>query len=103
MKFGLTDKELESLSSIFSKKLSSGNIYIYGSRAKGNYTSTSDIDLVIKGSQALSTNELAEIEDAIIESDIPYLCDIQYLENISNQALLEHIARIGKLIYETIN
>ncbi len=103
MKFGLTDKELESLSSIFSKKLSSGNIYIYGSRAKGNYTSTSDIDLVIQGSQTLSTNELAEIEDAIIESDIPYLCDIQYLENISNQALLEHIATIGKLIYETIN
>lgn len=35
----------------------------------------------------------------IDESDFPYLCDLQYLEEIKNPHLLKHIQRIGKVFY----
>jgi hypothetical protein len=39
--------------------------------------------------------------DDIIESDLPYLCDIQLFENIKNASLLDHIDRMGKVFYRS--
>jgi len=100
MKFGLNDKEFSILSLIFSTHLSSGSVIVYGSRAKRTHTDRSDIDLVIKGSAVLDDKVLHEIVDEIDESDFPYLVDLQYYEKIKNPALLQHIDRVGEVIYQ---
>jgi predicted nucleotidyltransferase len=99
MEFGLSQKYIDILLSIFKEYLHSGKVIIYGSRVKGNYIPQSDVDLVIKGSESNNRQNLAEIMEAIEDSDLPYLVDIQYFENIKNNELIEHINRIGKLFY----
>ena len=101
MRFGLTDKQLRILCDIFSQHLRSGEVLVYGSRAKGNYTPTSDIDLVIKNAGMMDRDILADIHDQIDESDFPYLCDLQYFEQVKNPLLLDHIQRLGQVLYGT--
>ncbi len=100
MNFGLNDKEFSILRSIFSTHLSSGSVIVYGSRAKGTHGSRSDIDLVIKDSAVLDDNLLYKIVNEIDESDFPYLVDLQYYEKIKNPALIQHIDRVGEVIYQ---
>lgn len=99
MEFGLTQSNIDILISIFNKYLLSGEVIIYGSRVKGNYTPQSDVDLVIKGNDSNNRQNLAEIMEAIEESDLPYLVDIQYFESIKNTELIEHIDRVGEVFY----
>ena len=100
MEFGLSLKQKEGLISIFDKHLKQGKVIVYGSRAKGNFTAQSDIDLVIQSSNATDRHLLATIHADIMESDFPYLCDIQYLEEIKSPRLLDHIKRMGKTFYQ---
>lgn len=74
-------------------------VILYGSRAKGTHHERSDIDLVIANSR-IDRHELGKINQAIKESDIPYLVDIELLEKIKNPALREHIERVGRSIYQ---
>ncbi len=48
MKFGLTKKEIRLISEIFVHFPEMERAFIYGSRAKGNFRKTSDIDLAVK-------------------------------------------------------
>lgn len=100
MEFGLTEKQRGILTACLENHIKQGIVVVYGSRAKGNFTPRSDIDLVIKSADATDQSLLANIEFEIDESNFPYLCDIQYLEKINNQALLEHIERVGKAFYQ---
>lgn len=67
MKFGLTEKEILLLESVFEKNRGIEKVFIYGSRAKGNYKKTSDIDLAIcfssgaKKSIAILRSELEDL------------------------------------------
>ncbi len=98
MSFGLSEKNEDILKRILSRNIASGQVIVYGSRAKGNFTERSDIDLVIKGSGRIDDQIIAEIKEEIDESDFPYLADVQYYENIKNPSLAEHIDRAGKLL-----
>ena len=100
MDFGLTQEQINHLIAIFKKYLKSGKVIIYGSRAKGNFTSRSDIDLVIKNSKTIDMQLLANLKEEIQESDLPYLVDIQFFETIKNVELIEHIIRVGKVLYQ---
>ena len=86
------------LKTIFDKYPNIKKVILYGSRAKGTNTKRSDIDLVIANSQ-LDRFTLSNIKSEIEESDIPNLVDIQLLEEIDNQELLDHINRVGKVVY----
>lgn len=97
--FGLTTTQEKILTDIFLTNLITGQVIIYGSRVKGNYTNHSDVDLVLKNSQ-LNAYQLADLIDEILESDFPYLCDIQLFERINNPALISHIERLGKVFYQ---
>ena len=88
----------EELKTIFGKYPNIKKVILYGSRAKETNTKRSDIDLVITNSQ-LDRITMSNIKSEIEESDIPNLVDIQLLEEIDNQDLLDHINRIGKVIY----
>lgn len=72
---------------------------LYGSRAKGNYRRGSDIDLALEGSQ-LDDIQLAILENQLDDLLLPYRIDLSRLAAIQNDALLEHIRRVGQVFYE---
>jgi type I restriction enzyme S subunit len=51
-------------------------IMVFGSRAKGTSTLTSDLDLCLMGEEKLSFERLAALQDAFSLSLLPYKVDI---------------------------
>jgi predicted nucleotidyltransferase len=98
MIFGLTSAQKNDLIIVFKRYLSTGSILVYGSRAKGNYSARSDIDLVIKDNDMMNHHLLEQIKEDLEDSNFPYLVDIQIYENIKNITLIEHIDRAGKIL-----
>ncbi len=77
---------------------------LFGSRAKGNYKSGSDIDVVLfleteqSNSRTKVVNELHDhLEEAL---PLPYFFDIVDYDSINNDALKEHVDRVGVVIYK---
>lgn len=99
MKFGLTTSTLEAINSVFMKHAEVQQAIIYGSRAKGNYRTGSDIDLTLKG-VGLNATVLSKIKQEIDELNTPYLFDISIFETLNATDLLDHISRVGRLFYE---
>jgi predicted nucleotidyltransferase len=72
---------------------------LYGSRAKGNYQDGSDIDISLVGNN-LNLNKMLRIETELDNLLLPYKIDISILDKIENTDLVEHINRVGVVIYE---
>jgi len=96
--FGLEQKHINKINSIFSDYPSIEKVIIYGSRAKGNNKKGSDIDLTIID-RNLSFTELMEIENRLDDLLLPYKIDLSQKRKISNPDLLDHIERVGKVFY----
>lgn len=96
--FGLSAATLEKLNSVFAQHSAIDSVLIYGSRAKGNYRAGSDIDLTIKGGE-ISFAEFMQIENQIDDLMLPYTVDLSKYNQIDNKGLIEHIDRIGVVIY----
>ena len=99
MQFGLTDKTLNTLNSIFRKYTDIKEVIIYGSRVKGNYRKGSDIDISLKTGEDFSFNNLLRISGDFDDSDMPYLVDVSVYDKLSNPDLKAHIDRVGKTLY----
>lgn len=97
--FGLEKNVIEQLKNVFEKFPQIEEVRIYGSRAKGNYKPGSDIDLTIK-SENLEHNILNSISLKLDELYLPYIFDISNFKKITNEDLIEHINRNGKVFYE---
>lgn len=72
----------------------SGNIILFGSRAKGNFKNGSDIDIAIK-SKDLDFHKLMRIKSKLEELDLPYKIDLIDYNTIENEELRNHIDRVG--------
>ena len=100
MKYGLPDKTLNTLDSIFRKYPGIRQCIIYGSRAKGNYRKGSDIDLSLKTGDNFDFTDLLRIMGDFDDSDLPYFVDVSIYGEISNPDLKTHIDRVGKVMYD---
>ena len=98
MKFGLKNDVIKQVNSIFTKHPQIKKVIIYGSRAKGNYKTGSDIDLSLMG-EALTLSFVHSVELEIDDLLLPYTFDISIFDNISNPDLIEHINRVGLIFY----
>lgn len=96
--FGLPPAILDKLNSVFAQHNVIDSVVIYGSRAKGNYRTGSDIDLTIKGSE-IAFEELMQIEDQIDDLMLPYTVDLSQYRLLENAELIAHIDRVGVEIY----
>ena len=96
--FGLSQRQYAELLGILKQFPAIESAIIFGSRAKGTMHERSDIDLAVTG-KALDRHLLAELMLAFDDSDLPFQVDIQLLSDIQNPTLLEHISRVGKVIY----
>ncbi len=69
-------------------------IVLFGSRAMGTFTPTSDVDIALFGND-LTLSDLAELSERMAELSIPQRVDILIHHRIESLALLEHIRRHG--------
>ena len=98
VKIGLTDRDLETLHDIFNKFPTITEVYIFGSRVRGNYTHGSDIDLAIMN-PIEDTNTIHRIITLFQDSSLPYFVDLLYFPAIKNVALKNNILIFGLPIY----
>ena len=99
MPYGLKDKELDDLGSVFASNERIDRVVLYGSRAKGNYKPFSDVDIVLVGDN-LSVTDLSRLSLAIDDLLLPYQFDISIYHTLKNKELIDHIQRRGITIYE---
>jgi uncharacterized protein len=98
MKFGLKEEVMEKINRIFSRYERIEKVIIYGSRAKGNYKTGSDIDLTMMG-EDLTLSYRCKIELELDDLLLPYTFDISIFDEISSPKLIDHINRVGALFY----
>ncbi|MCF6349426.1 MAG: nucleotidyltransferase domain-containing protein [Flavobacteriaceae bacterium] len=99
--YGLKEKHIKAINSVFSKYPQIEKIILYGSRAKGNYRNGSDIDLALVGND-LDLTSLFKIEIKLDDLLLPYKIDLSILHKIKNKDLVNHIKRVGVTFYEKI-
>jgi len=97
-KDGLSEVDREKINTVMRQHNEIQQVILYGSRAKGNFLKGSDIDITILGE--LTWNDLNQIETELDDLLLPYQIDLSLFKNIDNEALIEHIERIGKVIYQ---
>jgi predicted nucleotidyltransferase len=98
MAFGLKEEVIEKIKGVFRKYPEIEFAILYGSRAKGDYKGSSDIDLTLKGDQ-LTESILTRISLDLDDLLLPYLIDLSIHVHIKNGGLIEHIERVGKEFY----
>ena len=98
MKFGLTDNTVSTMKLILSQFSEIDCAIIFGSRAKGNYKNGSDVDITLIGSN-LSLELLAKISSKLDDLSMPYTVDLSVFSMIENQDLIDHIKRVGKVLF----
>jgi predicted nucleotidyltransferase len=99
MEYGLSDRTLNTLQSIFQKYPGIKQAFLYGSRAKGKFRIGSDIDLTLKTGENFTHTDLLSISNDFDDSDMPYFVDVSIYDNLSNPDLKAHIDRVGKVLY----
>ena len=93
-KYGLSIAAVDALKKIFKQHDKIKKVMLYGSRAKGNYRTGSDIDLCLEG-QALTLKDLLAIENQLDDLLLPWEIDLSLKHQIDNPELLAHIERVG--------
>lgn len=99
MPYGLKDIELAKLNEVFAANARIERVVLYGSRAKGNYKPFSDVDITLEGDE-LTHTDLNRLSLAIDDLLLPYQFDISIFRTLKNEALIDHIRRMGITIYE---
>jgi predicted nucleotidyltransferase len=95
---GLSAREIDIINSVLKGFPIVKEAVIFGSRAKGNYKPFSDVDIAIKGPHlGLVTAKIKGLLDD--ESPLPYTFDVVAFDELNNEALKEHILRVGVRIY----
>lgn len=94
--FGINDSSYEEMMTLFKSFDTLDEVYIFGSRARGNYKKESDIDLAIKTSSDIKLRLLNKLED--IRCILKF--DVVDVDNIGNKKLFENIKKEGILIYK---
>lgn len=99
MNYGLKPHIWEKIRSCFDKYEHIEKVILYGSRAKGTHKPASDIDLVLKG-ENLTTKDQLKLEQALDDLLLPWKFDISIFHKISNPDLIDHINRVGITVFK---
>lgn len=89
--YGLRQEIIEKIKNIATRN--SVKIIIFGSRARGNYKPTSDIDLAVI--ENITEEQKYKIIDEIDQIDSEYKIDLVFAQNIKNNKFLNEIKKEG--------
>lgn len=96
-KNGLSEQEWALIISTFRRHSEVNKVVLFGSRAKGTSRPNSDIDLAVDGIGSELLVEALAME--LNELPLPYKFDVKAMATIRSPALLDHIARVGVIVY----
>ena len=99
MPYGLTDSQISGILEILKENHKLQKVVLYGSRAKGNFSPGSDIDLALTG-DSLDFNDIVDYKVKLDNFPVLNKIDLVIYNQIKEPALIDHINRIGKVIYE---
>jgi predicted nucleotidyltransferase len=97
--FGLSERDMKVFQDIFRQYPEITKVQIFGSRAKGNFKTGSDVDLAVMN-EGVDTRTLLNVRGAFEESSLPYKVDLVYPITLKHTELKDHITRIGIIFYE---
>lgn len=99
MKFGLTQADMQQIVKALKQFPQIELACIFGSRAKGNYKSGSDVDIAISGEEI--SPEIVTRLGVILneETPLPYCFDIVHIQSLTDSSLKEHISRVGQWFF----
>lgn len=100
MKYGLSDKTVQKIHSVFTQYPQVEEAMLYGSRARGDYKNGSDIDLTLHGDDTLTHTVLSKIATDIDDLLLPYTIDLSIFTKINDRDLLMEIKRVGMTFYK---
>lgn len=83
---------------VFSRFPAVEKVFLYGSRAKGNYKRGSDIDLALFGHEL--DHLVGRIDDELDDLLLPYQFDLSVFAELTHAELIDHIRRVGVVFYE---
>ena len=92
MKFGLSEETYAKIKEVVNNN-KRYKFILFGSRARGDYKKTSDIDIAIE--ENVSREEQYKIMNEIDLLDIIYKIDLVFIDDKINLELLESIKRDG--------
>jgi len=98
MKYGLSTTTVERLQNTLLHYPEVEKAVLYGSRAMGTYRPGSDIDLTLCGDE-LDHTLLTRISNELDDLLLPYQIDLSLMALLSHPALLNHISRVGVVLY----
>jgi len=90
----IKEKYKHELIRIILQHIPGATIYLFGSRARGDFTSTSDIDLAVDRGEAIPYSVLMKILMKFDETTIPFKIDLVDLSTAS-AALKEKVLKEG--------
>ncbi|MEZ0484363.1 nucleotidyltransferase domain-containing protein [Fibrella aquatica] len=99
MNYGLAESDVQQFSEVFRKYNEVKQVTLFGSRAMNTQRPGSDIDLALSTSN-LPFARLLDIASQLDELEMFYSFDVVDMNRLTNKALIDHIERVGVVIYE---
>ena len=99
MNHGLSANTVERITTTLAHYPEIEKAVLYGSRAKGNYRTGSDIDLTLFGDQ-LNPTLLMRLDNDLDDLLLPYKFDLSLFASLTHPELIDHIRRVGVVFYE---
>jgi predicted nucleotidyltransferase len=99
MLYGLDENNLVSILDILRTNTKIDEIILFGSRAKGIFDPGSDIDLAIKGKE-LTLDDIISLKARLNDLSILNKIDLVIYDRINEPALIDHINRVGILLFK---
>ncbi len=99
MKFGLTEKEFSTLNTLLLTPMRSkgAEIWIFGSRARGDHKKFSDIDILYDSKSQELSYDVSCMKESLEDSDLPYkvdIVDLKYLADSYKTSVLKDRIRL---------
>lgn len=99
MQYGLSENTINEINYVLEQYPAVKKAVIYGSRAKGTFKASSDIDIVLQGNE-INLQLLSRITIKLDDLLLPYKFDLSIYNHIANAELLDHINRVGQILWE---
>ncbi len=99
MDSGLDEKTKNKIVGIISVLIPEAKIYLFGSRARGNYKRYSDIDIALDAGKPLENVDVDEVKCMLNESNIHHLIDVLDFHSV-NHAMQQAIMK-EKLVWKS--
>jgi len=100
MMFGVNGPLIDEIVQILSSNVKVNKAVVFGSRARGDYQKSSDLDIALFAVPSLSSQELNRLRHEIEELNTIIKIDLLDVDRVAKAPLLENILSEGITIYD---